>query len=291
MELNIDSLNLFDGIGTGYVSLLDAGFKVDNYYSSEINKHSKYISEKNNPNISHIGDVINVNGYEYRGIDLLMGGFPCQPFSFGGKEKGFLDDRGQLFFEVERILNEAQPKYFLFENVNMKKEFSDEISKRLGVNPIIINSNLVSAQNRVRSYWTNIPNVNQPNDRNINIQSIIGENQFIGRMVGRRIDHITNKRKDNSDIPIQQYIECRSDNKTNCISTVRKDNVVVSERFNNRILACDLNYRYLTIEECEQIQGLPIGYTEGVPITHRFNQIGNGWTMKIISHILSNMKG
>lgn len=174
--MGIKVLSCFDGISCGMVALDQAGIKVDEYYASEIDKYAIKVSEKNYPNIKHIGDVTKVKGADLPKIDLLIGGSPCQGFSFAGKQLNFNDERSKLFFEYVRLLEETKPKYFLLENVKMKKEYQDVISKYLGVEPIEINSALVSAQNRKRLYWTNIPNIQQPKDRGILLKDIVHEN-------------------------------------------------------------------------------------------------------------------
>jgi len=166
-------LSLFDGISAGQVALQRLGIKVDNYYASEIDKYAIKVTQKNFPNTIQIGDVTKVKGSDLPVIDLLIGGSPCQGFSFAGKQLAFDDPRSKLFFEYVRLLKECNPRYFLLENVKMKKEFQDVISEYLGVQPIEINSALVSAQNRKRLYWTNIPNITQPEDKGILLRDII----------------------------------------------------------------------------------------------------------------------
>ena len=169
----INVLSLFDGMSCGQIALDRLGVKVNKYYASEIDKYAMTIAKKNYPNIEHIGDVTQVDGTKLDKIDLMIGGSPCQGFSFAGKQLNFSDPRSALYFEFVRLLKETKPKYFLLENVRMKKEFQAVITKDLGVEPIMINSSLLSAQNRVRLYWTNIPNVTQPNDLGIVLKDII----------------------------------------------------------------------------------------------------------------------
>ena len=169
----INVLSLFDGMSCGQIALDRLGVKVNKYYASEIDKYAMTIAKKNYPNIEHIGDVTQVDGTKLDKIDLMIGGSPCQGFSFAGKQLNFSDPRSALYFEFVRLLKETKPKYFLLENVRMKKEFQAIITKDLGVEPIMINSSLLSAQNRVRLYWTNIPNVTQPNDLGIVLKDII----------------------------------------------------------------------------------------------------------------------
>jgi len=158
-------LSLFDGMSCGQLALQRAGFKVDIYLASEIDKYAKQVTRKNFPRTIQLGDVCDVKGENLPPIDILLGGSPCQGFSFAGKQLNFEDPRSALFFEYVRILKETKPKYFLLENVRMKQEYQDVISEHLGVKPVMINSSLVSAQNRVRLYWTNIPGIEQPSDK------------------------------------------------------------------------------------------------------------------------------
>jgi DNA-cytosine methyltransferase len=174
MSLNV--LSLFDGMSCGQIALDQLGIQVDNYFASEIDKYAIQVAKNNYPNTKHLGDVTMVNGSELPKIDLLIGGSPCQGFSFVGKQLNFDDPRSKLFFEFVRLLKECNPKYFLLENVKMKKEYQDIITEHLGVEPIEINSNLVSAQNRKRLYWTNIPGVMLPIDKSIFLKDIVHEN-------------------------------------------------------------------------------------------------------------------
>ena len=166
-------LSLFDGMSCGQQALKELGIRVDNYYASEIDKYAIEIAKKNFPNTIHVGDVTQLKGADLPQIDLLMGGSPCQGFSFAGKQLNFNDPRSALFFEFVRLLKECKPKYFLLENVRMKKEYQDVITEQLGVEPIMINSSLVSAQNRVRLYWTNIPNIEQPKEKGMVLADVL----------------------------------------------------------------------------------------------------------------------
>ena len=165
-------LSLFDGMSCGQIALNKLGIKYDNYFASEIDKYAIQVTQNNYPNTKQIGSVTEVRGDDLPKIDLLIGGSPCQGFSFAGKQLNFEDERSKLFFEFVRLLKETKPKYFLLENVKMKKEYYDIITDILGVSPIEINSSLVSAQSRKRMYWTNIPNITHPNDKNIMLSDI-----------------------------------------------------------------------------------------------------------------------
>lgn len=168
-------LSLFDGISCGMVALERAGIQVDKYYASEIDKYATSISKHNYSNIIRLGDINNWKEWDIEQPDIIIGGSPCQGFSLAGKQLNFEDERSKLFFKFVDILNHYKPKYFLLENVKMKKEYSDVISQYLGVDYIEINSSLLSAQNRVRRYWTNIPNVVQPEDKHIYLKDVLEE--------------------------------------------------------------------------------------------------------------------
>ena len=159
----------------GQIALERAGIKVNNYFASEIDKYAIQVAKHNYPNIQHIGDVTQVKANELPKIDLLIGGSPCQGFSFAGKQLNFDDPRSKLFFEFVRLLKECTPKYFLLENVKMKKEYEDIITEYLGVKPIAINSELFSAQDRKRIYWTNINFKELPNENKLIVEDILEE--------------------------------------------------------------------------------------------------------------------
>ncbi len=168
-------LSLFDGMSCGQIALNRAGIPYEKYYASEIDKHAIKVAQHNYPDTIQLGSVIDIKGTELPKIDLLIGGSPCQGFSFAGKQLNFEDPRSKLFFEFVRLLRECKPKYFLLENVKMKKEYQDVITEHLGVEPIEINSALLSAQNRKRLYWTNIPGVTIPKDKGILLKDIVHE--------------------------------------------------------------------------------------------------------------------
>ena len=174
-------LSLFDGISVGYWALQRAGIEVNKYYASEIDEYAIQISERNYPDIIRLGDVRNWQEWnvDWANIDLLIGGSPCQGFSFAGKQLNFEDERSKLFFEYVDILNHLRtvnPNIkFLLENVRMKKEYQDVISSYLGVQPVMIDSALVSAQRRKRLYWTNIADIRQPEDKGVLLKDIVHE--------------------------------------------------------------------------------------------------------------------
>ena len=166
-------LSLFDGMSCGMIALDRLGIKVDKYYASEIDKYAMQVSAANYPEIIQVGDITKLDLSTLPKIDLVMGGSPCQGFSVAGKGLAFDDPRSALFFEFVKCVNELKPKYFLLENVNMKKEWLQVINEYMGVEGIKINSALVSAQNRQRWYWTNIPTIKQPEQRGIVLSDIL----------------------------------------------------------------------------------------------------------------------
>ncbi len=175
-------LSLFDGMSCGMLALDRLGIKVDKYYASEIDKYAMQVSGANYPEIIQVGDVCDLKSEDFKDIDLILAGSPCQGFSLAGKQLAFDDPRSALFFEFIRLLKEIKPKYFLLENVRMKKEFLQIISEQVsacypeitfGIDPIFINSSLVSAQSRPRYYWTNIPGIEQPKERGIVLKDIL----------------------------------------------------------------------------------------------------------------------
>ena len=173
-------LSLFDGMSCGRLALERAGFPVTNYFASEIDKHAIQVARANYPDTVHLGDVTQIRAEDLPPIDLLIGGSPCQGFSFAGKQLNFDDERSKLFFEFVRLLKALKPKYFLLENVPMKQIYQDIINEQLGVKPVRINSNIVSAQNRDRLYWTNIPVKSLPENKRIYLKDILQDVSEIG---------------------------------------------------------------------------------------------------------------
>lgn len=296
-------LSLFDGISCGMVALERANIKVDEYIAYEIEPNAITVSQHHYPNIKQMGDVTKADFTQIGKIDLLIGGSPCQGFSFAGKGLNFSDPRSKLFFEYVRALQEVKPKYFLLENVVMKQEWQDIISKYLGVEPILINSALVSAQNRKRLYWTNIPNVQLPRDKGIKLSDILEDIEFKhpgairGRrlnkatIVGRRLNENGHREDYNKEIPITQCLEVRKTNidKSNCITTVDKDNVLTPlapGRYPN-VFKDNLPFRYYTTTEYCRLQTLPDDYVDMIPKSAGRKALGNGWNVDTIAHIFS----
>ena len=300
-------LSLFDGMSCGQIALEKSGFQVDKYFASEIDKHAIKVAKANYPDMVHLGDVRDVSADDLPQIDLLIGGSPCQGFSFAGKQLNFDDPRSKLFWEYVRLLKELQPKYFLLENVKMKQESMDVITEALGVEPIFINSNLVSAQNRQRYYWTNIPMGKLPDDKGIMLKDIL-EDGFVDRDKAHCID--ANYFKGGN---LKSYFEKHrrqlvfSDEGLCHVG----DADLKGHGYNRRVYHPDGkapslcaasggnlepktfispdSWRKLTPLECERLQTVPEGYTAHVSNTQRYRMLGNGWTVDVISHILKGM--
>lgn len=258
-------LSLFDGISCGQIALDISQIKYDTYYSSEIDNKAMSVTNYNYPNTIQIGDVTKIDTKILPKIDLLIGGSPCQGFSFSGKQLNFDDPRSKLFFEFVRIKNDINPTYWLLENNKMKKEYSDKISELLSCEPIKINSALKSAQNRERLYWTNIPNVTIPNDDKIMLKDLVGEYEGI-------------------------WVYPRGYNKGGVKSYKGKSPTITTSAWEHNFFIMKNGEKIsFTPELCEQLQTLPIGYTKILSKSQRIKHIGNGWTVNIISHILNNI--
>jgi len=273
----LNVLSLFDGMSCGQIALNRVGIEINNYFASEIDKNAIKITQKNYPETIQLGDVTKIKVDKLPKIDLLIGGSPCQGFSFAGKQLNFEDERSKLFFEYVRILKELQkinPEIkFLLENVKMKKLYQNIISEFLKVEPIEINSNLVSAQNRKRLYWTNIENVQQPEDKNIKLKDILWVDK-----IGDLTDEYIQKKQNQK----------RWGNHFGTIETEKSNTLLAIGKFDT-ILLTDLK-RYLTPLECERLQTLPHFYTDCVSEGQRYRAIGNGWTVDVIAHIFKNLK-
>ena len=385
-------LSLFDGMSCGQIALNKLGIIPEKYYASEVDKYAIQITQKNFPNTIQLGDVNNYETWEllpefsWDGIDLLIGGSPCQDLSIAKQDRKGLDgERSGLFWRYVEILRKAKPKYFLLENVaSMRDKDRDTISEILGVKPIMINSALMSAQQRKRYYWTNIW-VTQPNDRKIFLKDIIENgatltdksycitknyfkknardiqkgNTFVVEPIPCAMR--TYPRKKTDGVQRVTRPEIKHDGKAHSLTSVDKDAMVMfqlprgknnggihldksptitsnSWEYNNLVMSSkplkigningsdsqgnrvysvrgksvslsanggglgaktglykidlpdgDYYVRKLTPLECERLQTVPEGYTEGVSNTQRYKMLGNGWTVDVIAHILLGM--
>lgn len=300
MNEGITVLSLFDGMSCGQIALERARIKVNNYYASEIKKHAIKVTKEHYPNTIHIGDVTKVsykngilyseNGnFEVGEIDLLIGGSPCQNFSIARatryKIDGLEGDKSKLFYEYLRLLREVNPKYFLLENVKMKKESEEQLNNYMGVKGIHINSNLVSYQNRPRIYWTNIPGVEIPQDRNINFQDYKDTDYNYCKQF--KVNRTPSREKmwnnGNGKNTIGTCANVTNSNKIYCI-TRKQDRSP-----NSGLIEFEDFCRYLTRREIELAQTLPVGYTDSLSYNQMQDLCGDGWTVDVIVHIFKRL--
>ena len=278
-------LSLFDGMSCGQIALNKAGIKYNKYFSSEIDKHAIQVTQHNYPETIQLGDVTQVKGSDLPQIDLLIGGSPCQSFSNAGKGEGF-EGKSGLFWEFVRLLNECKPKYFLLENVKMKKEWQKIITNELKVEPILINSNLVSAQNRERLYWTNIPNTQQPKNKNIFIEDILDETFDEKYWLAEKNTNLLKNKVDLTNAPDLSCIDVYNKK----VKLDRKSPTLTLPHHNSLRFYQNGKFRKLTPRECEKLQTVPTDYTNiGISDIHRYTMLGNGWTVDVIAHIFKNL--
>lgn len=262
-------LSVFDGMSCGQIALNRAGISYAAYFASEVDKYAIRITQKNYPQTLQLGDVQLISAKNLPKIDLLIGGSPCQGFSVAGYRQGFDDPRSRLFWHYVRLLKETQPRWFLLENVRMTKQNLDIISAALHCEPVEIDSALVSAQMRKRLYWTNIP-LTPIEDRGIMLQDIL-ESGYTDRQKSYAID--ANYYRGGS---LKNYLE-------------KKRRQIVFTQSERRLYDLYDTIRKLTPTECEKLQTVPVGYTEGVSNTQRYKMLGNGWTVDVIVHIFKGL--
>ena len=281
-------LSLFDGMSCGQLALTRAGINYDNYFASEIKNIAIKVTKKNFPNTIHVGDVTKLDLSTLPKIDLLIGGSPCQDFSLLKTQgKGLEGDKSKLFYEYLKVLNEIKPKYFLLENVRMKKDSEQQLNNYLGVNGLHINSDLVSYQKRPRIYWTNIPNASVPEDRNINFQDYKETNYEICKQyklnnTPSRIRMWNNGDKRGSELKTCSNIT--NSKKVFCL-TRKQDRSP-----NSGLIEFDDFCRFLTRQELEQAQTVPVGYTNSVSYNQAQDLLGDGWTVDVIAHLFKGLR-
>ena len=296
-------LSCFDGMSCGQIALNKVGIDYSAYYASELDKYAIQVTQANYPNTVQLGDIRSVDPLALPKIDLLIGGSPCQGFSFAGKQLNFGDPRSKLFFDFVRLKETLKPKYFLLENVRMSKESQDIISKYMGCEPVAINSALVSAQSRQRLYWTNIP-FTMPEDKGIVLGDIL-ENGFTDRDKAHCIDANYFKGgnlksyfdKGRRQLVFNKPIQVNPSKKAGGKQPYIQDRVfskqgkshALTASFASRTNVDDNGFRKLTPLECERLQTVPEGYTNHVSNTQRYKMLGNGWTVDVIATILEGM--
>lgn len=266
-------LSLCDGISAGRVALDRLDIPVDKYVAYEIDDSAIKISNYNYPDIIHKGDIKDCEGTDYADFELLLSGTPCQDLSGAKKDRtGLQGEKSSLFFEFVRIKNEMNPKYFLFENVgSMKKEDMNVITKELGVEPVRINSSLVSSALRNRLYWTNLP-VSKIEDKGILLQDIL-ESGYTDRKKARALLASDSRPLKDKKRMIHRYRD------TGFTTLVFEDKAMSEE-----------NCRYMTQIELERCMTFPVGYTQCVKRNQAAFHLGNSWTVDVIVHILKGIK-
>lgn len=301
-------LSLFDGISCGRVALERAGIPVAKYYAAEIDNNAIKISKHNCPDIIRLGDVTKWKTWNIPKPDIILAGSPCTTFSNAGKGAGFNGISGSMYHQFLDIYKHYQPDYFLLENVKMKLHWEASISQDLGYLPITINSSLVSAQQRKRLYWTNIPKVQQPTDKKIYLKDII-ESGYVNKDKSYCIDAnyykgislqqylLKNRRQLVFEKP-QRLFSIGHGGQGNRVYDARGKSITLTAGAGGLggktglYLTKDFTIRKLTIKECERLQTLPDGYCEdvlNVSNTQKYRALGNGWTVDVISHILSHI--
>ncbi len=290
-------LSLFDGISCGRIALERAGIPVDRYIAYEIDEYAIKVSSKNYPDIEHKGTVENADFSQFLGFDIVMGGFPCQDLSINkANRQGLNGKRSGLFWELVRALKEVQPKYFLVENnYKMPVNALDVITQTLGVEPILIDSKLLSAQKRQRLYWTNIPHVKQPKNKNIVVADILEDvtnetnlfdlTKFNGRETLKECQQELLRVGSIGRGGQGERVYSIYGKSTNLTANGGGRGAKTGLYLTNSTMV-----RKLTPLEAERLQTLPDNYTFGISNAQRYKTIGNGWTVDIIAHILKNLK-
>lgn len=299
-------LSLFDGMSCGQIALNRAKIKYDNYFASEVDKYAIQVTMKNYPNTIQLGDVTEIKSLNLPKIDLLIGGSPCQSFSFCGKQLGMttsdnieitnleqylllknqqfiFNGQSYLFWEYVRLLKELKPKYFLLENVMMKDYWKNIITDTLQVNPVMINSNIVSAQERKRLYWTNIDQISQPNNKGLYLKDImehkVDKKYDITERFYKKVKGTLSYKKSRNNIRTPEQKSKTLTTSGHGISNSGSTNIKLSDDY----------LRIPTPIECERLQTVPDNYTDNVSNRQRYRMLGNGWTVDVITHIFKKL--
>lgn len=273
----LNVLSLFDGISCGQVALERAGLVIENYFASEVKPHAIKCTQRNFPKTVQLGDIRLLDTAFLPKIDILLFGSPCQDFTrlkVGEMRKGLLGEKSSLFWWAYEILKNVNPTYFLFENVRMREEQKREIDNLLGVQGICINSNLFTFQNRERYYWTNIPFPPTIEDMRVSFQDYKDTDTDYCRKF--KVKRTPSREK-------MWREKCKNvtyATKVNCL-TCKQD-----RWSNSGLVAFEDFCRYLTTQELEQAQTLPIGYTDGLSIRQAEDVLGDAWTVDVVAHIL-----
>jgi DNA-cytosine methyltransferase len=289
-------LSLFDGISGARLALEAAGFKVNEYFSSEVDKSCVQVSSLRFPDQVSIGDVRDIRKKNLPKIDLLIGGSPCQDLSNAFKGDGLAGARSSLFYEYVRLLDELKPKAFLLENVqNSHKHLMDD---EIGVAGVAINSALFSAQSRPRCYWTNIDIPTLPTDNKIVMKDILEREVDEYFYLDNRISRATVKnlnpeptRRSSGIIKLGDidHSVLRDNERQRRVYSVKGKSPTLLARTDTPKILANSKIRKLTPLECERLQCIPDNFTEGFSMSSRYKMVGNGFTVSVVQHILSGM--
>lgn len=296
-------LSLFDGISCGQLALKAAGISVSKYFASEIDKNAIKVTQHHFPNTVQLGDVTKVQGANLPKIDLLIGGSPCTGFSCSGKQLNFNDPQSKLFWEYVRLLKECSPRYFLLENVRMKKEYQDIISQHLGVSPVLVNSTTVGVQSRNRLYWTNIPYSPKTQDSPYVVKDILDQVYNNGvdptkEEIEENLKRILkNSKYLNTFVWTYDYAGRVIVNRPDSYKIQRICPISFLNHKSGIIGCTDVPHiwdgreiRKVSPKEAERLQTLPDGYTEILKKpSPRYKAIGNGWTVSVIADIFKGI--
>lgn len=300
-------LSLFDGMSCGQLALQKAGLKVDKYFASEIKPLGIKVTQENFPDTIQLGSVLDIDGENLPKIDLLIGGSPCQNLSIAmAKEhrKGLDGDKSGLFYEYYRLYTETKPKYFFLENVgSMSKDDEAIITELMGVEPIRINSKLVSAQLRNRLYWTNIPGIKQPEENAPNLNEILTEG-WSDREKARCILE-SDSRPVTTPIKMfhryystgfntlifkdqEHHTKCKIHYEDNFkgLSAKQIDEKILNDNID---LSVYVGVRFMNQSELEKCQTVPKGYTNVLTRHEAAGLLGDGWTVDVIAHMFSHI--
>lgn len=291
-------LSLFDGISCGRVALERANIQVEKYYASEIDKYAISITQNNYPDTIQLGDITKITNEQLDNlgkIDIVIGGSPCQDLSNykydRGEVTGLNGEKSGLFYDYIRILKYIEPRYFLLENVaSMEQRWKDLMSEIIGVQPIMINSALVCAAERKRLYWTNIPNVTQPEDKGFVLKDIILNPNEVPEKYWYTKYPIT---VHDGDVKVKATIHLNGHRQAKEVYGLNhKCNTLLCDGNGGNLVKKiyqDERVRKLMPIEYERLQTLQDGYTDCVSDSRRYSAIGNGWTVDVIAHILKNI--
>jgi len=319
-------LSLFDGISCGRKALENIGIEVEKYYTSEIDRYASAITRYNYPDVVELGDInnIDIDYIKTLGLDLVMGGSPCQDLSLAWKGAGLAGERSGLFYKFVEILKAIEPKYFLLENVRMKQEYEDIITDLMGVDPLYIDSKDYSAQTRKRLYWTNIERsfelgYEAPKSRQVisDIMECEVEEKYY---LSKKMEDCINKYPSDISKDITKKSNCiiSTYNNLNKSSTVLRvgqignggqgeriystqgKSITLSSDGGNKtgLYEASERIRRLTPTECERMQGLPDNYTKygiiddkqvEISDTQRYKAIGNGWQVDTVIEIFKGI--